>query len=323
MVVPVDGSACPVVVGIGAATWDELWIVDEFSSEEGVNLAHGSLRQGGGPVATALCVLSKLGHRVALIDICGDDDIGAQIRMGLDECGVDTRFVQSATGKRSSKAVILVRARDGARQIHYLPSDAGQPSLDQDAESLIRRARLLHLNGRHEDAAREAVQLARHHDIAVSFDGGAGRYRSSLHDLVAASNVIIVARDFAEQYSRATDLAEMAKALRGNGADLVVITDGLLGSHVWTADGTSFHQPARQATPHVVDTTGCGDAYHGAFLHGWLQRWPAAHSAEFASSVAALNASGLGGRFVCRQGFPELESLTSATEAMATAMTNP
>jgi sugar/nucleoside kinase (ribokinase family) len=30
-----------------------------------------------------------------------------------------------------------------------------------------------------------------------------------------------------------------------------------------------FHQPAFKAEP-LIDTTGCGDVFHGAFLHGWL-----------------------------------------------------
>ena len=54
----------------------------------------------------------------------------------------------------------------------------------------------------------------------------------------------------------------------------------------------------------VVDTTGCGDSYHGAFLYGILQKWELQKTAEFASAVAAINAMSLGGR----SGLPDLRT---------------
>jgi sugar/nucleoside kinase (ribokinase family) len=86
--------------------------------------------------------------------------------------------------------------------------------------------------------------------------------------------------------------------LRGP-ARLLVITDGIRGSHVWSREGAFFHQPAFTASP-LVDTTGCGDVFHGAFLHGWLSNWPLERCAEHASRLAAKNAEGLGGRHVLK-----------------------
>ena len=50
-----------------------------------------------------------------------------------------------------------------------------------------------------------------------------------------------------------------------------------------------------------MDTTGCGDVFHGAFLHGWFQNWTLRQTAEFASRVAAETVRQLGGRSVLRQ----------------------
>jgi sugar/nucleoside kinase (ribokinase family) len=46
----------------------------------------------------------------------------------------------------------------------------------------------------------------------------------------------------------------------------------------------------------VVDTTGAGDVFHGAYLHGYLQGWPASQKLAFASATAALKCRRLGGR---------------------------
>ena len=82
------------------------------------------------------------------------------------------------------------------------------------------------------------------------------------------------------------------------GSDIVVITAGAGGSHVWTADGTYLHQPAFPCR--VTDTTGCGDVYHGSFLEGWLKGWPVERCAGVASRQAALTTEKLGGRHALR-----------------------
>ena len=284
------------VVGVGAATLDDFWLVDDFSEEERVSLSNGHLSDGGGPVATALCVLAHLGHRCALIDRRGDDITGTVVAQDLAKAGIHQNSLQIAFGATSARAVILVRKRDGARQIIYAPSTANEPTWGTGEAQLLQNARLLHLNGRHETTAYAAVKCAQELEVTISFDGGAGRYREALRGLVSASHIRIVARDFGRQFSGTNDLASMIASLCQPPAQLVVITDGIRGSYVALPDGSFIHQPAYPASP-LVDTTGCGDVYHGAFLHGWLSGWAPSRCAEFASRMATRNAKGLGGRF--------------------------
>lgn len=257
------------VIGIGAETRDEFFVVPEFSAEERVTQALASCVDAGGPVATALAVLRAHGHECVLVD------------------------------GEPAHAVILVRQRDGARQIVFMPSSSAEPVFDPE---LLQVARLLHINGRHENTCREAIRAAQARNVEISFDGGAGRFRESIRDLFEASHLRIVSRDFAEKCSGSTDLAEMAAELLQPPARVLVITEGTRGSHVWTPDGTQFHQPAFKAEP-LIDTTGCGDVFHGAFLHGWLCQWPLERCVEHARRLAAKNAEGLGGRHVLKTDF--------------------
>ena len=45
-----------------------------------------------------------------------------------------------------------------------------------------------------------------------------------------------------------------------------------------------------------MDTTGAGDVFHGAFIYGMLQRWELMKTIKFASVVAAIKCTRLGGR---------------------------
>ncbi len=158
----------------------------------------------------------------------------------------------------------------------------------------------------------QAVRIAREAGVRVSFDGGAGRYRLELRELIPLTNVCIVARHFAEDYTGESDPAQAAQSLLRAGPDLVVVTAGTRGSWVHARDGRAFHQPA-YLFPKVVDTTGCGDSYHGAFLFGLLKGMSLKGSAALASAVGAMNSQQLGGR----AGLPTYEQAQAFLEERA------
>jgi len=283
------------VVGLGVSTLDLFMVVDELPGSELVQRAHDSLLQGGGPVATALVALSRLGCSVAMIDKLGDDWRGKLVREEFEREGVSTRYLHLAAGQTSSIATILVRKIDGARTITYAPGDAEEVVPSDISDEMISSARILHLNGRHREAAVVAGRIAKRHGVPVSFDGGAHRFHEQLRPLIEVSDICIVARQFAFACAGAGDIQVCAARLLRTGPSIVVITAGTEGSWVFDQGGECFHQPAYPLDD-SVDTTGAGDAYHGAFLYGLLRGYSLKETAKFASAVAALNTRKLGGR---------------------------
>jgi sulfofructose kinase len=283
------------VIGLGVSTVDTVALVDHFPAGEEVQRAIEMTVQGGGPVATAVVTLARLGASVAMVDALGDDWRGALILEEFQREGVCTDYIKVSAGHTSSTACVLVRRGSGARAIVYSPGTAPELSPADVPRSVIECARFLHVNGRHLDACLQASEWAREADVQVSFDGGAHRYRPETRRLVPLTDVCIVARDFAEQYTRQTDIRRAAEMLLRDGRRLVAITDGTEGSWVHPREGRPFHQPA-VLLPNVVDTTGCGDSYHGAFLFGLLRGMELEETASLASAVAALNSQHLGGR---------------------------
>jgi sulfofructose kinase len=78
------------------------------------------------------------------------------------------------------------------------------------------------------------------------------------------------------------------------------------GGYVWAGqDGKMGHQPAFELE--VVDTTGAGDAFHGAFAWALAQGLPASECARVAAAVSALKCRGLG----ARSGLPTRAELDS------------
>lgn len=84
------------------------------------------------------------------------------------------------------------------------------------------------------------------------------------------------------------------------GPSVVLVTLGEQGCR-GQAEGRRFGFPAFPVE--VVDTTGAGDVFHGAYIYGMLQQWEPMKTVEFASAVAAVQCTRLGGR----TGIPDLE----------------
>ncbi len=283
------------IAGLGVCTLDLLMRVEKLPGGESVQRTEECILQGGGPVPTALAAATKLGAKTALIDQLGDDLRGDQIRRELVELGVDMDAVRQIAGTTSCIASVWVRQSDGARCIAFSPGSVPELGASQLPENIVERAKILHTNGRHEEAMVSAANRAKRAGTLVSFDGGAHRFRESIRDFLPLVDIAIVARDWASRCALTEDVANAAAMIQQAGPSLVVITGGLAGSWVFPPDAESFHQPAFPV-PDVVDTTGCGDVYHGAFLRGLAGGWDLPQCAQIASAMAALNAKGLGGR---------------------------
>lgn len=287
------------IFGIGVCTLDVISVVETFPGDEGVEMAREAITMGGGPVATALAAAASLGARTTMLDRFGDDWRSRLILGELQELGVNTSAAPTQPGAAASLATVLVRADDGARAIRFVRSTAAPLcNEDIDRDQLLSH-RIVHCNGRHPEACLAAAEICKTSCGATSlaFDGGAGRYREDLLPLMREADLPIVAHQFATAATGEVDVGAAAGRLAElcPRASLIGITDGARGSWVFPRDGKAFHQPAFTVDP-VVDTTGCGDAYHGAFLFALDSGWSYERAAETASAAGAINAGKLGGR---------------------------
>ena len=314
------------IVGIGASTLDRFIVVDHFPTGREVQQAISSTTDGGGPVATALATAGKYGSCTIMIDRIGDDMVGRYIIEDFHKYNVNTESIQVDADAKSGTATILVKQKTGERAVFFERATATEPEFLEAHKQLIESAYILHINGRHRKLMRSAMAVAKEVGTIISLDGGAQRYDEDMKPITEASHIVIVARDYAEKYTGTTNLEDACRIIHERGAFIAGVTDGANGSYFVWPDGTSYRcEPFTQAT--VVDTTGAGDSFHGAFLanlvhtinhmmgqdatsttkhdrasiHAVELLKACAHSdlekaAIFASAVASLNTQGIGGR---------------------------
>lgn len=290
------------VIGLGLATMDILVQTPRLPASNDCFPVERIEMQGGGPAATALAAIARLGASASYLGPFAPDETGKQIETELKSYGIDTSSTVRRSEGISSTSVILVERKGGNRSILFQKGTSLDLQPGEVPASLLQSARALHLDGFFSPAALYAAKIAKDSGLLVSFDGGAGEiFLDNLDDLLSLVDVLVVARQFASRISGQDDPLQSGPILYEKyKPQQVVITDGEAGCWYW--DGSShLHQPAYPVQ--VVDTTGAGDTFHGAYLFACLQaEWIPAFRLKFASAVAALKCTRLGGR----KGIPTL-----------------
>ncbi len=281
------------VVGLGYCSWDYLGILEEIPAFDAPTVSLDDFAiSGGGPVSTALVALARLGARTGYLGAVGDDDAGSSLRRAYEQEGIDIARLRVRPGTRSPVCICLVQAHTGKRNILCYRGTTGEVELEPVDRPYITSARFLHLDAHHMSAAITAAQWVHQAGGTVVLD--ANRPRLRLDELLPWVDVLITNAHFPTAFTGEPSLEKAARRLLVTGGHrLVVSTLGERGCLCITGEKETrvpgFEVP-------VVDTTGAGDAFHGAFIYGLLQGWPIERTATFANAVAALNCTALGGR---------------------------
>jgi sugar/nucleoside kinase (ribokinase family) len=147
-------------------------------------------------------------------------------------------------------------------------------------------------DGYQAEAALAMLEAAHGTDCRAVIDVEAGEPEVS-RKLIELATDAILPLGAAQRLSGETGPADALKQLSSWTRAQLIVTDGVNGSWAWTNGGV-IHQPSFKVN--AVDTTGCGDAYHGAYASALLDGLPLMQRMEFASWVAAQVALKLGGR---------------------------
>lgn len=280
------------VVGIGLNAVDHLAVVADYPEAGTRARIVRDVRCGGGQVATALCTLARLGMRVKYLGKVGDDANGAWSIQSL--AGVDVADVVAVPGEETQFAFIVVSEKSGERTILWKRGSGLRFTAHDFVEGQLTKGRLLHLDT-HEIARNiQAAREARDAGVPVLIDAEA--MRPQVDELLTLCDVVLADLGFARSMTGATEAEAALHALRHlcPAASIVGLTLGGHGSMAWSSEAGVVSAPAYPVE--VVDTTGAGDVYHGAFGYGLLRGFSLEKTCRFANAVAALSCTALGGR---------------------------
>jgi sugar/nucleoside kinase (ribokinase family) len=280
-----------VVVALGAVAVDELLYVDAELSE-GKGRIINRERLYGGNAATALAAVAVLGGQARYAGMLPDRDQWADVHADLAGWGIVTGDATVVDGGHPVRSTIVVTP-SGERFIAFDDSGAIGPSAQLDLDAIISADALL-VDGYQPAAALRAIGAAQSAGVPTigDFERLLGPEAAAV---TAAVDHLVVPLNFARQITATHHPHAVVEALWNDTRAAVVVTDG--GNGLWFCERQNrqiSHIAAYEVA--VVDTTGCGDIFHGAYALGIARGHDVAASLTFASAAAALGATARGGR---------------------------
>lgn len=280
------------IAAIGIAVIDHIMVIRGFNSHEGSFQAESYHSEGGGMAATACCAASRLGSETRLITRVGDDVNGQLILEGLHKYYIDTSRTTMMKNHHSTVSMVLVDRLTGNKQFYAEDVKPLYAETVEFDETSLRDADVVLVDGHCMTEAAQAVRLAKRFGIPVVADFKR-RYKN-IEILFPYIDYFIIPSFFAHELTGKNTPEGMIDELGNIQSGLPVITDGARGGYYPGSNG----KPEQYRTFHIetVDSTGAGDAFHGAFCHFLSNGLPLERCLDLSSAVGALNCRAFGGR---------------------------
>ena len=248
----------------------------------------------GGKGSNQAVAAAKLGAKVVFLSKLGIDAFADMALKLWAETGVEPQVTQHADSYTGA-ANIFVHHETGENAIMVCPGAALTISeADIEAKADLIRASALFMTQLEQPvaAAQRALEIARGAGVPTILNPAPA---TALPDgLLALCDYATPNEHEAEALTglpvRSIDDAHRAaQALRDTGVGTAVITLGERGA-VLSTDGVSEHVPAFDAGG-VVETTGAGDAFNGAFAAALVRGAAPLDAVRFGCAAAALSVS--------------------------------
>jgi 2-dehydro-3-deoxygluconokinase len=239
---------------------------------------------------------------VAYFTAIGDDRYSRAMAAFLDENGISTHLIQTIPGKRPG--LYIIHQEGGDRHFTYWRDSSAARLLADDAEHLLTatsKANAIYFSGitlailkpaRREELL-SVLDGARENGALIAFDPNirpalwpdVAAMREIITEAASISNIVLPTfSDEAPFFGDRKPEETVARYLKA-GAREVVVKDGANPIHVSTGRMSLF--VSVEEIDDVIDATGAGDAFNGAYLAARLQGQEPEIAARAGSRMAA------------------------------------
>lgn len=276
---------------IGSTTKDTLLMVESPPASDQRIAATAVTHACGGVASVAASAFQKLGGSAGLITAVGEpSDVTDFIAENLAARNLPYTSLIRVPGAESPFSAIQVET-NGKRCITHFGGCIRQLTLDMLDKKVLADTKMIHLGGLEENFCCELTAYCRQHTNAlISVDGG--NLSREATDRMLPNVDVFIPDDKTVAKTLGVSPEEACRYYAERGVKFNCVTMGDKGSVAYA--GGSFHYAAPVHVS-VVDTTGAGDNFHGAFLYCLINNWDLDRTLRFCNTFSALTCQGLGG----------------------------
>lgn len=252
--------------------------------------AHARRLAPGGPAAVAAVQVARLGGRAAFAGLIGpttSDPFAAFLRAALVAAGIDDSPLLEVAGHPTPVATIWVKP-DASRSIVSHQEFPAPASEGPRPSPVFPPARVLLTDGHRPEWTQALLAHKRARNLPLVLD--AGSWTDSVRALAPHAGQLVASEACARAALGGVDPAHatpasLRTALLAAPDATVVVTLGARGV-VWSGPDGAGALPAHRID--AVDTSGAGDAFHGAYALGLSRGLDLMGRLRLASAAGAL-----------------------------------
>ena len=281
------------VLCIGHSSWDITVPVDDYPTENVKYRFNEKYAAGGGPAGNAAYLLGKWGVDTVIATSIGSDDYGTKIKKEFQSVNVTTDYVETSYEKDTSFSFVLVNKKNGLRTVFNVTSE----HLPLKKLTYEFTPDIILTDGHDYATSQNAISKYPHAISVID----AGRPVQEVIELCKYIKYIVCSKEFAEtvtglkmDFNNPQTLVNVYTKLQNKYPNSnIVIT---LESHgaLYQVNNQIKIMPGLKCN--VVDTTGAGDTFHGAFVYGLANNFDMEKVITLANIAAGLSVQKMGSR---------------------------
>ena len=250
-------------------------------------------RFAGGTVANAGCAAAAMGCRTQAVGRVGSDEDGHFLRAAFVQHGVSVDLVQTVAAAHSACAMIMLEP-GGEKALVYAPLPGTAFDMDTMVTALTRSSVLYAMPyDSAEFTGVHALARASGTVVVIDIESAMAPRAGDIERLLGHADVVFMnATTYVDLFGRAPDTGHM-RSLLAHGVKVLVVTCGAAGALAVTQRGVAS-QSARVVT--VLDSTGAGDCFNGAFVAALLEGQSLRACLRFACAAASFVVAQVGAR---------------------------
>lgn len=294
-------------LSLGQANYDIYVNVGEYPVEGSKTRFINKIGCGGGTACNVAYMLAKWGVSSTFAGVVGNDVYGTRVRKELETAGVDTRYIETSYEKDTVLAFnILDNSKKIATRLEVADEYVKLKKFDFDFQP-----DLIILDGNDTYASKQTIERFPRAISVLRAD----RFNQDIAALALKVNYLVCSLDFSSEVMKSpvdsnnvTSLVNCYTELRSHFEHQnIIITLGGNGS-MYLVDDQIKISPALKMN--IVDTSGCGDIFMGAFCYGLASSYSLEKAIKYGNIAAGLATGTVGGRL----SIPKLDEVNKIYE---------